>query len=105
MAHNWHPSLIDPNVFAAPLNPDMFAALEANGVLPPLNQHTPQWSHPSPAPSARQRHTTSHYPPVAPNNGRHALPPSLWMSPSQPANSPVNHIALSSLHDLPPSQH
>jgi hypothetical protein len=107
MAHNnWHPSHIDPAVFAAPLNPDVFAALEANGVLPPLNtnQHTPQWSHHSSSSSARpQRHTTSHYSSSASSNGRHALPPSLWMSsPSQPANLPVNHLSPSSLHDLPP---
>lgn len=109
MAHNnWHPSLIDPAVFAAPLNPDVFAALEANGVLPPLqtNQHNPHWSHHSPSTSARpQRHSTSLHSSVPSNNGRHALPPSLWMSsPPQPANlPPPSHLPPSSLHDLSPS--
>lgn len=105
MAHNhWQQSLIDPAIFAAPLDPDVFAALEANGVLPPSlpNRHDSNWSHHPTSSSARpQRQSSSHYS----SNERHALPPSLWMSsPSQASTFSANHHPLSSLRDLSPAQ-
>ncbi|KAF9071684.1 hypothetical protein BDP27DRAFT_1321728 [Rhodocollybia butyracea] len=88
------------NLFSAPLNPNMFAALDATGVLgpPPQRQHLPnidamvqpnhngQWPD-SPlsfhkpnlqrsdsASSVQTRNSTK--------SSSHALPPSLWMSPA-----------------------
>ncbi len=122
MANNWHSPQSDGNswsaLFSAPLNPDVFAALEANGVLPqvPPNQHTyiHQGSHHQSSTSWSQSSSISRsnnpqrsqYQPKIPqkhNHGqyessltsvpshRHGLAPSLWMStPSNDINPAVN---------------
>ncbi|KAF9478613.1 hypothetical protein BDN70DRAFT_879738 [Pholiota conissans] len=70
--HDWS------NLFAAPLNPAVFQALAANGVLgdPPA---PPDY-----------HYKTPYYPHTAPSS---ALPPSLWMSPQYPPR-PLNTNAL-----------
>ncbi|KAJ3724449.1 hypothetical protein C8R42DRAFT_661829 [Lentinula raphanica] len=84
------------NIFSAPLNPSVFAALDANGVLgpPPQRQHVPdidvmvqptapgQWQE-SPVsyhrPSIQRSDSASS---IQSKNSSFALPPSLWMSPA-----------------------
>lgn len=87
------------NLFSAPLNPNVFAALDANGVLgpPPQRQHLPnidvmvqpnpngQWSE-SPLsyhkPSMHRSDSSSSVQTKNFKNSSLALPPSLWMSPA-----------------------
>ncbi|KAJ3989133.1 hypothetical protein F5890DRAFT_135815 [Lentinula detonsa] len=103
------------NLFSAPLNPSVFAALDANGVLgpPPQRQHLPnidvmaqptasgQWQE-SPMsyhrPSIQRSDSSSS---VHSKNSSFALPPSLWMSPAAaPTGMPTSGP---SKHDLGPT--
>ncbi|KAJ4497188.1 hypothetical protein C8R41DRAFT_232414 [Lentinula lateritia] len=103
------------NLFSAPLNPSVFAALDANGVLgpPPQRQHLPnidvmvqptgsnQWQESPmsyPRPSMQRSDSSSS---VQSKNSSFALPPSLWMSPAAaPAGTPIPGP---SKHDIGPT--
>ncbi|KAJ3896245.1 hypothetical protein GG344DRAFT_36990 [Lentinula edodes] len=90
------------NLFSAPLNPSVFAALDANGVLgpPPQRQHLPNIDSPMsyPRPSMQRSDSSSS---VQSKNSSFALPPSLWMSPAAaPAGTPIPGP---SKHDLGPT--
>ncbi|KAJ3996410.1 hypothetical protein F5050DRAFT_1571547 [Lentinula boryana] len=88
------------NLFSAPLNPSVFAALDANGVLgpPPQRQHLPNID------VMAQPNASSQWQDVHSKNSSFALPPSLWMSPAaaptgMPTPGPSKHdIGTTSAH-------
>ncbi|KAL0581318.1 Sodium- and chloride-dependent GABA transporter 1 [Marasmius crinis-equi] len=82
------------NLFAAPLSPNVFAALAASGVFgPPPDVDQPSghsaWSSNSPiySPSVTTGNNVSHHPtpPIQ-------LPPSLWMSPHNPPEHSSSYL-------------